>query len=226
VIIILLCWAAVIAILLIAVLALARAESYSDALSSHIPDGFEWHQRRIREAEKKRGTNRVVAPGLAIAPAVHVRPGSTADPASSYWQGASQPVIATSHNVVEVHAFGRPTPLEPERTGGQTGEADVQRTPSALRTRTQRTAAARFTTAAPAQRATVSTPLPAPHPRVTVRTSPAVVPAWIPSPHPDRRTTEEKAQSPALANLVSKTEKESARRDLQKNSGENTTEER
>lgn len=206
-IIICLCWAAVIGILLAVVLAMARAESHSDALSSRIPDGFEWHQRRIREAEKKRGTNRVVAPGLALTPAARVRPGSTADPASSYWQGATQPVVSTSHSVVEVHAFGQSRGGVPEQNSA---DSQARRTQSAQRS------------------VPVPSPVPsapAPHPRVTVRTSPSVVPAWTPSAHPDRRTTEEKAQSPALANLVSRTEQESARRDMNKANRTNGTNE-
>jgi hypothetical protein len=177
---------------------MARAESHSDALSSRIPDGFEWHQRRIREAEKKRGMNRVVAPGLALTPAARVRPGSTADPASSYWQGASQPVVSTSHSVVEVHAFGQP---RSEASEQNSADSQARRTQSAQRS-------------VPVPSPVPSAPVP--HPRVTVRTSPSVVPAWTPSAHPDRRTTEEKAQSPALANLVSRTEQESARRDMNK----------
>jgi hypothetical protein len=211
VIIILLCWAAVIGILLAVVLAMARAESHSDALSSRIPDGFEWHQRRIREAEKKRGTNRVVAPGLALTPAARVRPGSTADPASSYWQGASQPVVSTSHSVVEVHAFGQPRSGAPEQN-----PADSQD----LRTKT-----AQRQTPVPVPVPSSAPSAPTPHRRVTVRTSPSVVPAWTPSAHPDRRTTEEKAQSPALANLVSRTEQESARRDMNKANRTNGTNE-
>lgn len=105
--IILLVWALVIFALLGVVLWLANVESKSGWLSAHIPDGFEWHQRRIREAERKRGTSRVVAPGLAIQPMAGIKPGSTSDPASSFWSGADEPVVATSHSVVEVHAFSR-----------------------------------------------------------------------------------------------------------------------
>lgn len=105
--IILLVWALVIFALLGVVLWLASVESKSGWLSAHIPDGFEWHQRRIREAERKRGTSRVVAPGLAIQPMAGIKPGSTSDPASSFWSGADEPVVATSHSVVEVHAFSR-----------------------------------------------------------------------------------------------------------------------
>lgn len=90
-------WVAVIAVLGVIILALAKSESYHNTLSSHIPDTVEWERRHARAAEEQRGTTRVVAPGLKIAPRTGAVPGSTAHDANG------ESVVSTSSSVVEVH---------------------------------------------------------------------------------------------------------------------------
>ncbi len=92
-------WVAAIAVLGLILLALAKAESYHNALSSHVPDTVEWERRHARHVEERRGSNRVVAPGMRIAPRTGATPGSTAQDAPA----GTKPVVTTSSSVVEVH---------------------------------------------------------------------------------------------------------------------------
>ena len=92
-------WIVAIVVTGIVLLALAKAESSHNALSSRIPDTVEWERRHARHEEERRGSNRVVAPGLRIAPRSGARPGSTAD------DPHNRPVVTTSSSVVEVHRF-------------------------------------------------------------------------------------------------------------------------
>lgn len=120
-------WIVAIIVLGIILLALAKAESYHNALSSHIPDTVEWERRHARREVERRGMNRVVAPGLRIAPRSGAQPGSTAgDP-------GDKPVVSTSSSVVEVHLSSH----EPAASTG-TGRTVVRRTSSSPSSRSSR----------------------------------------------------------------------------------------
>lgn len=94
-------WVAGILVLGLILLALAKTESYHNTLSSRVPDTVEWERRHARHEEERKGSNRVVAPGLRIAPHTGARPGSTAG------DRGGRPV-ATKSSVVEVHLSTRP----------------------------------------------------------------------------------------------------------------------
>lgn len=99
----LLIWFLIIAVLAAGVLLLARAESRDEAFSSRIPDGREAQERKERAEEAKRGSTRIVAPGIVIQP----QPQSLADFAEQQTTDAES-VVATSSRVVEVKSLKNP----------------------------------------------------------------------------------------------------------------------
>lgn len=100
-------WFLVIVAVLVAILLLARAESHRDAFSASIPDGQEYDARRAQEQEDRRGSARIVAPGIVIQPSSGAEPGATGDGVgtSSSSQAGDEPVVATSQRVVEVRGI-------------------------------------------------------------------------------------------------------------------------
>lgn len=123
-------WFLVIVALLAAILLLARAESHRDAFSASIPDGQEYDARRAFEEEQQRGSARIVAPGIVIAPEGKVEPGATALPADATVPDGSnesdpaEPVVLTSQKVVEVKGiFSSRKPLIPESAEAPTSES-------------------------------------------------------------------------------------------------------
>jgi hypothetical protein len=209
-------WFLIIVALLAAILLLARAESHRDAFSASIPDGQEYDARRAFEEEQQRGSARIVAPGIVIAPETKVEPGATALPADatvadgSNESDSAEPVVLTSQKVVEVKGiFSSRKPLIPESAEAATQEPTSEST---------------LEPAPESASESESASEPAAQPEV-VPTSAAV--ADIPAmPLPSRDESEKSEQqkeamlrvveeeeheeategSPSLANLVSKTE--------------------
>jgi hypothetical protein len=121
-------WFLVLIVVAAAVLFLARAESHRDAFSASIPDGEEYDARRALEEERKRGTGRIVAPGIVIAPTSKVEPGVTAIADSDDGDGLGDPIVATSSKVVEVQGIlgpRKPVAAQPQQ---------VQKTPETSHT--------------------------------------------------------------------------------------------
>lgn len=103
-------WFLVIVALLVAILLLARAESHRDAFSASIPDGQEYDARRAHEEERRRGSARIVAPGIVIQPSNKVEPGVTGASSDGVDElnvaaAGVKPVVATSQRVVEVRGI-------------------------------------------------------------------------------------------------------------------------
>ncbi|MCI1901863.1 MAG: hypothetical protein LKI93_03940 [Bifidobacteriaceae bacterium] len=194
-------WFLVLIAVAVAVLALARAESHRDAFSASIPDGEEYEARRALEEERRRGTGRIVAPGIVIQPATKVEPGVTTPSASSDEGKGDEPVVVTSSKVVEVQ--GILGPRKPVLSGStKPANARSQKDPAIP-------AAEETKAAAPAAPAAPAVPA---EPSLST-----VVPgvAEVPLPARDDREdgTPEDEGSSSLAHLVSKTEEKEARKD-------------
>jgi hypothetical protein len=191
-------WFLVLIAVAVAVLALARAESHRDAFSASIPDGEEYEARRALEEERRRGTGRIVAPGIVIQPATKVEPGVTTPSASSDEGKGDEPVVVTSSKVVEVQ--GILGPRKPVLSGStKPANTRSQKDPAIPAAEETKAAAP----AAPAESAepSLSTAVPGV--------------AEVPLPARDDREdgTPEDEGSSSLAHLVSKTEEKEARKD-------------
>lgn len=112
-------WFVVIVAVLVAILLLARAESHDEKFSASIPDGQEYDERRARMEEERRGSARIVAPGIVIQPSERMAPGVTEQPTHvpdhpSQEMPVVKPVVATSSRVVEVKGILQPRrPVNP-----------------------------------------------------------------------------------------------------------------
>lgn len=127
-------WFLVIAAIAVGVLALAHAESAHGTFSASIPDGQEAAERQAKVEEQRRGSARVVAPGMRLAPRRKVQPGSTASPGAPV-----KSVVATSSSVVEVKAMMQKKPSPVQRAAG----ASAAKNPSGVR-QASRPAPARY----------------------------------------------------------------------------------
>jgi hypothetical protein len=91
-------WAGILLVVMVVVLILACVESHHDALSSHVPDSYEYKARKDRIKQSRKYAGRVVAPGIAVRDARNI---SGADGEGDQYQSDASVQVGSS-SVVEM----------------------------------------------------------------------------------------------------------------------------